>query len=106
MVSALAPATLSAQKDPKFAQIWSFLGRYFSRYNLLIKNSYRGASKLIYCLYKRIKVIGNKAMVSALSPATLFAKKDLKFAKFGHFWAVISAVTTSSSKIVIVVHLS
>ena len=40
-------------------------------------------------------MIGNKAMVSALAPATLCAQKDPKFAKFGHFWTVISAVTTS-----------
>ena len=47
------------------------------------------------CPYNCIKTIGNKAMVSALAPATLSAQKDPKFAKFGHFWAVISAVTTS-----------
>ena len=34
------------------------------------------------------------AMVSAQAPATLCAHIDPKYAKFGHFWAVISAVTT------------
>ena len=85
MVSVLVPATLNAQKNPKNAKFGHFLGRYFSRYNFLIKISYGRASKLIHCLYKRIKAIGNKAMVSALAPATLCAPKDLKFAKFGHF---------------------
>ena len=90
-----SPCNTLCPKRSKICQIWSFLGRYFSRYNFLIKNSYGRASKLIHCLYNRIKAIGNKAMVSALAPATLCAQKNPKFAKFDHFWAVISAVTTS-----------
>ena len=73
MVSALAPATICAQKDPKFAKFGHFLGRYFSRYNFLIKNCYSRAPKLIQCLYNPIKAIGNNAMVSALASATLCA---------------------------------
>ena len=45
-------------------------------------------------------------MIGALAPTTLYVQIDPKFAKFGHIWAVILAVTTSYSKIDIVVHLS
>ena len=50
---------------------------------------------LIQCPFNCIKTIGNKAMVSALAPATLSAQIDPKFVKFGNVWAVISAVTSS-----------
>ena len=62
---------------------------------ILSKNWNSCASNLIQCPYNCIKMIGNKVMVSALAPATLCVQKDRKFAKIGHFGAVISAVTTS-----------
>ena len=58
-----------------FCQIWSFLDRWFGRYNILSKNWNSPASKLIQCPYNCIKTIGNKAMVSALAPAILSAQK-------------------------------
>ena len=74
-----SPCNTLCSKRSQICQIWSFLGSYFSRYNFLIKNDC--ASKLIHCLYNRIKAIGNKAMVSTLAPATIFykAKKKQRF---------------------------